>query len=266
MARIILKLYGTAASPNVRLVVAILFEKEVPFELVETRWAQIKSPKYLHLQPFGEMPCIDDDGFILYETKAICHYIASKYQNQGTPLIPTELKANALFHQAVSVSICHYNLYVERIVYEKYYGPLLEDKPTDEEVVKKSIDELGLRLDVYEEILSKQKYIAGDVTHEITLADFYHIPYGELLGRQFVGDCDIIETSPNVARWFKEVISRPSWPALVDGDFVIKFRTSRELQISGTRTRTSISMIIKTNKYEEWGRSRRHELFKPICK
>ena len=50
----------------------------------------------------------DDNGFILYESRAICYYIAAKYPNQGTPLLPTELKANALFHQAASVEIFHF--------------------------------------------------------------------------------------------------------------------------------------------------------------
>ena len=54
----VLKLYGTSASPNVRLVAVILLEKEVSFELVEVDWSETKSPKYLHLQPFGQMPCI----------------------------------------------------------------------------------------------------------------------------------------------------------------------------------------------------------------
>jgi len=205
----VLKLYGTSASPNVRLVATILFEKEIPFELVDVDWQSMKSPKYLHLQPFGQMPCIDDDGFILYEGKAICHYLASKYPNQGTPLLPTELKANALFHQAVSVTISHFSVHVEKIVFELYYGPLFANKSADKEVVDSSLKELGLKLDVYDQILSKQKYIAGN---EITLADFYHIPYGSLLGDE--AGCNIMETKPNVARWFKEISSRPSWQTM----------------------------------------------------
>jgi len=208
----VLKLYGNSESPNARLVASILLEKDVPFELVDLGWNETRSPKYLDLQPFGQMPCIDDDGFVLYEGKAICHYLASKYPNQGTPLIPTELKANALFHQAVSVAISHFNVYVEKIIFENFYGPHIYKKPADKEVVDSSIKELGLRLDVYDHILSKQKYIAGD---EITLADFYHIPFGTMLGEE--ARCNIIETKPNVARWFKEISSRPSWQAVKGG-------------------------------------------------
>lgn len=65
----------------------------------------------------------DDEGFILYESRAICYYIAAKYPNQGTPLLPTELKANALFHQAASVEICHFSDNVLKALEEMILKP-----------------------------------------------------------------------------------------------------------------------------------------------
>lgn len=54
----------------------------------------------------------DDDGFVLYESRAICRYLAEKYADQGTPnLIPTELKAKALFEQAASIEYANFNPY-----------------------------------------------------------------------------------------------------------------------------------------------------------
>ena len=56
------------------------------------------------------------------------------------------------------------------------------------------IAQLEPKLDVYEQILSKQKYLAGD---ELTLADLFHIPYGVLLS---TAGSNAIEVRPNVAR------------------------------------------------------------------
>lgn len=50
------------------------------------------------------------------------------------------------------------------------------------------------KLDVYDKILSKQKYLAGN---EVTLADLFHLPYGVLLP---VAGSNALETRPNVAR------------------------------------------------------------------
>lgn len=65
----------------------------------------------------------DDDGFILYESRAICYYIASKYADQGTPLIPTDLKGIALFHQAASIEAFNFNTHAESAIAEMVYKP-----------------------------------------------------------------------------------------------------------------------------------------------
>ncbi|KAF8798277.1 glutathione S-transferase [Phlegmacium glaucopus] len=207
----VFKLYGVPQSPFVRLVAAVLLEKKVPFELVLVDMAngQHKSPEYLSKHPFGQVPYIDDDGFILYESKAICHYIASKYPSQGTPLLPTGLEAIALFQQAVSVEASHFNqhaLAAAREVLSKRRQGLTPDQA----VFDKHIADLSGKLDVYDKILSKQKYLLGD---EISLVDFYHIPIGSLLA---VAGSNVMESKPNVDRWFKDICSRPSWLAVKD--------------------------------------------------
>ena len=68
--------------------------------------------------------------------------------------------------------------------------------PADEVQVKKHVDTLSAKLDVYEQILSKQKYIAGE---QLTLADLFHLPYGAKLYP--AGHGDLIESRPNVKRY-----------------------------------------------------------------
>src|SRR5277367_4014067 len=65
----------------------------------------------------------DDDSFILYESRAIARYIARKYASQGTPLIPTELKAEALFEQATSIETSYFEYASSAVsegVFKKY--------------------------------------------------------------------------------------------------------------------------------------------------
>lgn len=69
------------------------------------------------------------------------------------------------------------------------YGATPDKKRADELLAK-----LQKTLDVYENILSKQKYIAGD---ELTLVDLFHIPCGALLP---AAGSNAIATRPHVAR------------------------------------------------------------------
>jgi len=64
----------------------------------------------------------DDDGFILYESRAIVRYLIKKYPNQGTTgLIPTDPKEVALFEQAASVEVSNFDAYAAPLAYEKVF-------------------------------------------------------------------------------------------------------------------------------------------------
>ncbi|KAM5445307.1 putative glutathione transferase [Microsporum audouinii] len=206
----VLKLYGFSPSTNTQRVVLVLNELKVPFEYVTVDLAkgEHKSEEYMKIQPFGYVPCIDDDGFVLYESRAICHYIVAKYASQGTPLVPTELKANALYAQGLNLEVASFEAAAGPFVYEKLFKPYQGLTP-DEHSVKIFESNLLQCLDGYERILNKQKYIGGN---ELTLADLYHLPYLTLLPQ--VG-FNAIDEKPSVSRWAKEILARPSWQALL---------------------------------------------------
>jgi hypothetical protein len=54
--------YGPAISPAVARVAACLLEKDVPFQLqpVDMSKGEHKSPSFLKLQPFGQVPAFKD--------------------------------------------------------------------------------------------------------------------------------------------------------------------------------------------------------------
>ncbi|KAG6820933.1 hypothetical protein H0H93_009169 [Arthromyces matolae] len=209
----VLKLYGYPVSTSTQRVAIVLIEKQVPFELVvvDLNKGEHKTPAHLEKQPFGQIPYIDDDGFILYESRAICRYIAIKYATQGTKLLPTGgLKEIAIFEQAASSEESDFDAIVGPAIFENVYKNFLGETP-DPKIFKELINKLDGKLEAYDKILSKQKYLTGD---EVTLADLYHISNGVMLSQ---AGSDIIYSKPNVARWFKELTSRPSWEAVKDG-------------------------------------------------
>ncbi|KAF9453358.1 glutathione S-transferase [Macrolepiota fuliginosa MF-IS2] len=203
----VLKVYGYAKSTAVKPVIAVLYEKKIPFELisVDLMKGENKTPEYLAKQPFGQIPVIDDNGFILYESRAIARYLEENYPNHGTKLLPSDPKKRALVDQAASVEAFSFDYHATPIVIEVIYKPNFYGQPTDPKKVAESKASLDSKLDVYEQILSKQKYIAGD---EFTLADLFHLTIGT---RLIEGGINFIEGRPNITRWWNDIYNRESW-------------------------------------------------------
>jgi glutathione S-transferase len=76
----------------------------------------------------------------------------------------------------------------------------------DENKVSQYATELDTALSVYDGILAKHKYLAGD---EVSLADLFHLPYGKLA--KDLGFADLFEKYPNVKRWIESLENRESW-------------------------------------------------------
>jgi glutathione S-transferase len=79
------------------------------------------------------------------------------------------------------------------------------------EVVDFAIKRLSDKLDIYDKILAKQKYMGGD---EFSLIDIFYMPYTSKLFE--AGDGALIETRPNVRAWWERVAARASWKNEID--------------------------------------------------
>ncbi|KAI0789600.1 glutathione S-transferase [Abortiporus biennis] len=203
----VLKLYGNPYSTCTRRVVTVLKEYNVPFELVVIDFAKLehKAPAFLEHQPFGQVPYVVDGDIEVYESRAISRYIAAKYRGQavsGKDLLPEAIRNR-------SYEASNFDPFASGIAAERVFKPM-KGFATDEKVVASYTATLEGKLDAYEKILSKQKYLAGD---DVTLADLFHLPYGTMLAPQGVDVLENAEKRPNVVRWWKDISSRPSWVA-----------------------------------------------------
>ncbi|KAI0943403.1 hypothetical protein AcW1_002573 [Taiwanofungus camphoratus] len=195
----VIKLYGSPLSTCTRRVALVLKEKDVPYELVAVDLTknEHKDGAFLANQPFGQVPFIvEEDGFQLFESRAIGRYIALKYAGRGNKIVPdtADLKKTALFEQAASIELTNFDPFASGIAFEKVIKP--RKGLGDSKVVANLLQVLNAKLDAYEIILSKTKYLAGN---EITLADLFHLPYGSMLGVMGI-DVLLSEKRPNVAR------------------------------------------------------------------
>ncbi|KAJ6481840.1 glutathione S-transferase [Mycena sanguinolenta] len=205
-------LHGHPQSSSTRRVLLILHEKKIPYEFVSIDWAvaQHKQPEWLQFHPFAQIPYIEDDGFVLYECRAIARYLVAAYPNDGPALVPAAgagVKAQALFEQAMSVEAFNFENVVGGILWERLYKTFAGLTP-DEARVSMLSEKLETNLDGYERILTCSKYLAGD---ELTLADLFHVPYLTLFG---AGNIDVLTNEekakkwPHVVQWANELLQR----------------------------------------------------------
>ena len=89
-----LKIYGVARSRAFR-VLWMAQELGLDYEHVKVDFAsgETRESGFLALNPNGQVPVIDDDGFILWESMAINLYLAKKYGMGG--LYPSRLEDEA---------------------------------------------------------------------------------------------------------------------------------------------------------------------------
>ncbi|CAO3683356.1 unnamed protein product [Umbelopsis vinacea] len=209
------KLLGVPQSTCTLRVITVAKALNIPLEIevIDFSKGVHKSPEYISkYQPFGRIPVLLDGDFTLFESRAICRYLINKYQTKDTlQLIPSDLKQASLVEQFISVESSEYsdsiNKYVYEAVFKKYRG--LESDPEQLALLRKSSE---TTLDVYDKILEGKNYLVGD---SFTLADVVHLPYGHYAVQAGLEDVFNSPSRPNVARWWKNITSEPSWKAAI---------------------------------------------------
>ncbi|KAH6698491.1 putative glutathion S-transferase II, GST-II [Leptodontidium sp. MPI-SDFR-AT-0119] len=157
--------------------------------------------------PFGLIPVLEDGDFTLYESRAICRYLATKYNGQSKDLIPDckDLKATALFDQWASVELTDFDAFASELVaqnlFYKWRG--LEAIPEVVDLVTKKLSD---KLDIFDTLLAKQKYMGGNV---FSLIDTFYMPYTEKLFE--AGEGELTTSRPNVKAWWDRVTVRATW-------------------------------------------------------
>ena len=134
------------------------------YRAVKLREGENKQEWFLKINPFGKIPAIDDDGFTLFESNAICRYLLSKHKS---PLYPTELKQRALIDQWVDFGSMHIGMSVSRLTWNRVFAPMLK-VPVDEQSLKDGLNFLDKFLPITEAHLKKNKFFAGP---QMTYAD-----------------------------------------------------------------------------------------------
>ncbi|KPM46409.1 hypothetical protein AK830_g74 [Neonectria ditissima] len=208
-------LYGSRGSTNtdrVRLTLAEGGFTDYELVLLNLQKGEQKSEENMKRHPWGKIPAITfPDGFTLYESRAICKYLARKY---SFPLLPadSDVESAALFDQAQSVEMLYFAEPAGKIAFEKFAKRFM-GLPADDAVVSDALRSVDAFFDVADRLLQHKDYMAGD---DFTLADIYYIP---LIQRLFACEYgDFIISRKAVSAWWDRCVNRPAIQKLLAAD------------------------------------------------
>ncbi len=161
-----LTIYGSDLSgPAIKCrLTASILGIEYKWHLVNLREGEQKKEWFLKINPVGKVPAIDDDGFCLFESNAICKYLCDK---QNSPLYPKDVKKRATIEQWIDYATVHIGANFIPVVYNRLFAPL-RGMPVNEKAITDGLEFLKQYFPLIEKQLTNHKYI---VSQEISLAD-----------------------------------------------------------------------------------------------
>ena len=198
-----IKLYTFPPSTNSRKVRIALLEKGLEFERinVDLTKREQKAEEYLKIHPFGQIPALDDEGFVLYDSTVINEYLEDEYPYP--PLMPKDSEARARARLMEDFRDSHFNPYFVHIIQEMRKP----EGERDAARIDNAKAEIANALDRIESELNGKEYLAG----AFSLADVAFMSNLELLDR-FDISVDAAKY-PDTVAWIARLKARPSFAA-----------------------------------------------------
>jgi glutathione S-transferase len=200
--------HSIPGSPFGRAVLATLEEKGASYRLSPVAPGTFRSPQHLARHPFGRVPVLEHDGFLLYETQAILRYLDRVLPTPS--LTPADPKHAARMDQVMNVNDWYLFQGVGNVIgFHRVVGPRLMGLKPDEAAIEAAMPKARAVFAELARLLGGQPYFAGEA---ISLADllvapqigfFTHTPEWSVLG----------VPHPDLVAWLARMEARPSLKA-----------------------------------------------------
>ncbi len=154
--------------------------------------------------PFGKVPALTHDGFVLYEVTAIGRYVDEAFD--GPALQPSDPQGRARVTQVCGILDNYtYGPAVSSVVIQRLVVPMMGGAP-DEAVVEAAVPEAQKAMGVLDEILGQRNYLVGDA---VSLADLHLVPIYDYFRQPPEGE-GVLAATPALRRWWDGISDRDS--------------------------------------------------------
>ena len=126
-----MKLYFHPMSGNSRRALLVAAHLGVPLEriVVDLTKGEQRAAPHLGRNPNGRVPVLEDDGFVLWESRAIMQYLAEN--TPGQTVFPTDPRGRAEVNRWLFWCAAHMAPANTVLVYENFVKPLMGRGPAD---------------------------------------------------------------------------------------------------------------------------------------
>jgi glutathione S-transferase len=201
-----LVLHGYRYSVYLRIVRLALAEKGVAYDRVEVNpFAPDVPAAYLALHPFGRVPTLVHDGFVLYETGAITRYIDRTFP--GPALQPRDARALARMDQIIGIVDSYAYWPMVRQVFAQRVFRQRSGQPFDEAEVARGLTATPKVLAALEPLVGEDGPTLADLHLGAMMAYFVLAPEGAAQLQQHT----------RLAAWWARHSARPSFAATDPG-------------------------------------------------
>ena len=170
------------------------------FQFVDLNKGEQRSEAFSKMTPVGKVPVLDHDGEYLFESGAICRYVAN---TSDSVLYPSDSMARARVDQWMDFFTCHLGHWLTKLYYEAVIKPKFDLGAPDEKGIAEASKFAHRQLGMLNKHLEESDWLANNA---ISIADLFAFAYVEQHRQVDVS----LDDYANVKAWFERVESRPS--------------------------------------------------------
>ncbi len=199
-----MRLYYHPFSSNSRRAAMAAIHLGIPVEFVtiDLVRGEQRRPEFLHMNPNGVVPVLEDGGFYLTESHAIMQYLASKARDQK--VYPNEPRARADVDRWMFWNAQHFQPAVGIFVWENLVKRMIGQGAPDPARIKDGEEKLARFGTVLDAHLADRRWLSGG---GITLAD---LAIAATLSAAAPANAPL-SAYRNVRSWFAGVQALDAW-------------------------------------------------------
>src|ERR1700681_616099 len=184
---------------------ATLEEKGARWRLAALKPGTSKQEPHLSRHPFGRIPVLEHDDFMVYETQAILRYLDRILAEPS--LTPDDPKAAARMDQVMNINDWYLFQGCGNIIaFQRIIRPTLLGQPTDEAAVREAMPRGRVVFGELSRLLGSQAWFGGAA---VSLADLMIAPQLDFFAKTPEWQ-ELTADHANLVDWLARMEARPS--------------------------------------------------------